>query len=132
MAWVADHTTPDDRDRIIGPGGGDRVHAIEYPWLPAMLTTQLYAYRLPADRFHPVGDGPFHAQVATEPVDALGPPIPVANLIAIHAEAGIQLRVLPSLYPYWDEVITTTLHFSGIRLRNAGTRPDDDDYRNVH
>ena len=125
MAWVADHTTPENRDRVIGPGGGDRVHAIEYPWLPAMLTTQLYAYRLPADRFTPVGDGSFSPHVATEPVDPLGPPLPVGNLVELHAEAGIQLRVLPGLYPFWHIVITTTLHFSGIRLRNAGRSPAD-------
>jgi hypothetical protein len=33
MAWIAERTTMDDRDRILGPGGGDRVHAIEYGWL---------------------------------------------------------------------------------------------------
>src|SRR4051795_2033457 len=67
MAWVAPGTTPEDRDRILGPGGGDRVHAIEYPWLPAMLTTRLYAYRLPAESFRPIGEPTPHAFVATTP-----------------------------------------------------------------
>src|SRR3954468_22862223 len=56
MAWVADKTTEEDRVRIIGPGGGERVHAIEYPWVLAMQTTELYAYRLPIEPFHAVGD----------------------------------------------------------------------------
>src|SRR5438045_2493746 len=42
MAWVAESTIDEDRIRIIGPGGGERVHAIEYPWLRAMQTTVLY------------------------------------------------------------------------------------------
>ena len=29
MAWVTPSTTDADRERILGPGGGDRVHAIE-------------------------------------------------------------------------------------------------------
>ena len=32
---------------------------------------------------------------------------------------GTELRTAGSLYPLWDEVIATTLDFSGIRLRNA-------------
>jgi hypothetical protein len=32
----AERTTVDDRDRILGPGGGDRVHAIEYGWFTKM------------------------------------------------------------------------------------------------
>jgi len=41
-------------------------------------------------------------------------------LFELYEEADIQLRVLPALLPFWDQVITTTLGFSGIRLRNAG------------
>ena len=42
MAWTVPATTAADRDRIIGAGGGDRVHAIEYRWLDALRTTRLY------------------------------------------------------------------------------------------
>lgn len=35
------------------------------------------------------------------------------------AAGGTQLRTADSLYPPWDEVAATTLHFSGIRRRNA-------------
>jgi len=121
MAWVRAGTTDADRDRILGPGGGDRVHAIEYAWWDAMRTTRLYAYRFAAAAFHPIaapGADP-HAMVSTEPVTPLAPPEAVGNLIDCHAAAGIQLRLLPNLWPYWREVITTTLGFSGIRLRNS-------------
>ena len=36
MARVGPATTDADRDRIVGAGCGDRVHAIEYGWLEAM------------------------------------------------------------------------------------------------
>jgi hypothetical protein len=123
MAWVDPTTTAEDRDRIIGPGCGDRLHAIEYGWLEALQTTRLYAYRLPAARFQPFGDPVPHALVAVEPVEPLGPPEPVGDLLRCHAEAGIQLRVLDNLWPFWDAVITSTVGFSGIRLRNARPRP---------
>jgi hypothetical protein len=119
MAWAVPATTPGDRERILGPGGGSRVHAVEYGWLDAMRAVSLYAYRLPAARFRRLGDAAF---VATEPVAALGPPVPVGDLLALHEEAGIQLRVLPNLWAFWDEVIVSTLDFSGIRLRNARPR----------
>ena len=123
MAWVRAETTDADRERIIGAGCGERVHAIEYAWLEAMRDVRLYAYRLPANRFRPFG-GPYpHAQVAVEPVEPLGPPEPVGDLFACHAAAGIQLRVLDNLWPFWDAVITSTVGFSGIRLSNAAGRP---------
>ncbi|UWP86269.1 hypothetical protein Dfulv_19305 [Dactylosporangium fulvum] len=121
MAWVTETTTGEDRERIIGAGCGDRVHAIEFGWLEAMRTVRLYAYRLPADRFVPFGGGgpESHAHVATAPVTPLGPPEPVGDLLQLHAEAGIQLRLLPNLWPFWDAVVASTVGFSGIRLHNA-------------
>lgn len=94
------------------------MHAIEYGRLKPMMNVRLYAYRLPAGTIQPIGDPPT-AMVSTVPVTPLGPPEPVGDLPALHEEAGIQLRVLDRLWPFWDEVIAGTLEFSGIRLRNA-------------
>ena len=115
MAWVGPNTTPEDRDRIIGAGSGSRVHAVEYGWLDAIRSVELYAYRLPADSFaeHDA------AVVARVDVRPLAPPEPVGDLFALHEEAGIQLRVLRRLHDFWAAVTTSTLEWSGIRLRNA-------------
>ena len=45
------------------------------------------------------------------------------DLFALHESAGIQLRVLSNLWPLWDAVVASTLGFSGIRMRNATSRP---------
>jgi hypothetical protein len=122
LTWVGPSTTVDDRERILGPGGGERVHAVEYAWLERMRTVRLYAYRLPASGFRPIGEPRPHAVVADRPVTPLGPPERVGDLFALHAEAGIQLRVLPNLWELVDAVGASTLEFSGIRLRNATRR----------
>jgi hypothetical protein len=123
MAWTGPRTTDRDRERIIGAGCGERVHAIEYGWLAAMRTTRLYAYRLPAELFRPFGGPEPHARVAVRPVTPLGPAEPVGDLLECHAAAGIQLRVLDNLWPFWDAVTASTVLFSGIRLHNARPRP---------
>jgi hypothetical protein len=122
LAWVTPDTTDEDRDRIIGPGGGLRIHAVEYGWLEAMRTVELYAYRFAAADFEPFGKPVSNAHVAVRPVTPLGPPERVGNLFDLFEEASIQLRVLPDLLPFWDQVIASTLGFSGIRLRNVGLR----------
>ncbi len=118
MAWVVPGTSAADRERVLGPGGGERVHAIEYAWLRRFLSVELYAYRLPASAFRPFGEPVPHAVVATEPVAPLGPAEPVGDLLRLHEQAGIQLRVLPRLHEFWGSVVGSTLGFSGIRLGN--------------
>ncbi|MGH3739764.1 MAG: DUF6886 family protein [Micromonosporaceae bacterium] len=122
MTWAGPASTRSDRDHILGPAC-ERVHAIEYGWAPRLLTAQVYAYRLPAAQFRPFGEPTPHAFVATEPVEPLGPPTPAGDLLALHQAAGIQLRVLDNLWPFWDAVVSSTLEFSGIRLRNAAPPP---------
>jgi hypothetical protein len=119
MAWVGPDTSAVDRQAILGPGGVERVHAIEYGWLAAMQTTTLYAYRFDAGRFRPFGAPRPHAFVAIEPVEPLGPAEPVGDLLAVHEAAGIELRLMPNLWTFWDAVVASTLEFSGIRLANA-------------
>ena len=43
-----------------------------------------------------------------------------SGALARHAEAGIELRIVPNLGALWKQVIASTLEFSGIRLRNLG------------
>lgn len=120
LAWVTPETSASDRARL----GSPRVHAIEYGRLSSLRSVRLYAYRFAASSFRSFG-AHAHAMVATEPVSPLGPPEPVGDLLALHEEAGIELRVLRNLWGFVDAVSSSSLGFSGIRLRNAQPRPSE-------
>jgi uncharacterized protein DUF6886 len=115
MAWAGPTTTPADRARIFGATSAVRVHVIEYAWLNAMSRTTLYAYRFDAAQFHQRDV----AWVSEDEVRPLGPAEPVGDLLAAHAGADIELRVVNDLRPWWSAVVGSTVEFSGIRLRNA-------------
>ncbi|MDQ3404147.1 MAG: hypothetical protein M3548_12225 [Actinomycetota bacterium] len=121
MAWASPTSTRVDRERFLG-AGGYRVHAIEYGWVEAMRTVRLYAYRFAAADFTAFGEPEPHGHVSTRAVVPLGPAEPVGDLFRLHDQAGIELRVLSALWPFWDAVTTSTLGFSGIRMRNARPR----------
>ncbi|WP_410617348.1 DUF6886 family protein [Amycolatopsis sp. lyj-109] len=120
LAWVTSETSAADRVRL----GSHRVHAIEYSWLPAMQSVRLYAYRFAASSFRAFGEHA-HAMVSTQPVLPLAPPEPVGDLLALHASAGIELRVLPNLWAFVDAAAASSLGFSAIRMGNAVPRPGE-------
>jgi hypothetical protein len=117
LTWASASTTTLDCERFLG--ASSRVHAIEYAWLEKLLSTVLYAYRFDESQFVPFGTPEPHAYVSTVPVRPLRPPERVGPLLEAHAVAGIELRLLSNLWPYWTQVMRSTLGFSGIRLRNA-------------
>ena len=119
--WPVSTTTVQDRDRFFGQSAADRVHVIESGWLERVRACRLYAYRLPAGAFRPheVVGGYW---VAAEPVEATEREV-VGDLLARHAGAGIELRVTPSIWPFWRQVRPSTVAFSGSRLRNAAPDP---------
>jgi hypothetical protein len=96
--------------------------AVGYGWLEVVRTVRLFGYRLPRGPFAPISPTA-HAWVSTEEVVPLGPAEPVGDLLALHEQERIQLRVLPNLWQFWDAVTASTLGHSGIRLRNAVPRP---------
>jgi hypothetical protein len=80
----------------------------------------LYAYRLPPESFtrYERAAGYWVSRSAVEPLDVVA----LGDLLAKHAAAGIELRIVPALLPLWERVVGSTLEFSGIRLRNLGTQ----------
>jgi hypothetical protein len=40
-----------------------------------------------------------------------------------HANARIELRITPSIWPFWRRVTDSTVEFSGSRLQNTGPHP---------
>ena len=82
-----------------------------------MRTTSVYAYRLPEDGFEPYEEagGYWIARRTVTPLEVR----PLGDLVELHAAAAIELRVVSSLLELWDEVVDSTLEFSGMRLANA-------------
>ena len=120
--WPVSTTTAEDRERFFGQSAANRVHVIESGWLDRVRACLLYAYRLPAEAFRPheVVGGYW---VAGEPVEAIAREV-VDDLLGRPASAGIELRVTPSIWPFWRQVTASTVAFSGSRLRNAAPDPD--------
>ena len=112
--WAKEDTTDDDVERWLGGDRTRRVHAIESSWLERMRNVRLFAYRMPGQTFEP-WDKFFISSETVEPLEL----VRLGDLLARHADAGIELRITPSLFPLWDDLIRTTLDYSGIRLRNA-------------
>ncbi|QGG95323.1 DUF6886 family protein [Actinomarinicola tropica] len=118
--WLSGRESADDRERFFGDTDADRIHVIEQSWLPAVQTTTLHLYRLPESSFarHDVG-GYWTSSTAVEPIERLE----IDDLVGRHAGAGIELRITPSIWPWWRQVAASTLDFSGSRLRNAAPHP---------
>lgn len=114
--WALPTTSDDDVERFLTGDRSLRVHAIESGWLDAMRSARVFAYRLPPETFEPYGRaaGYWVSRDAVEPLEI----VELGDLLGKHAEARIELRVVPDLQPLWERVIGSTLEFSGIRLRN--------------
>lgn len=119
--WPVSTTTEDDLERFFGQTSATRIHVIEADWLERVRSCRLYAYRLPKAAFRPheeVG-GYWIADERVEATDRAD----VGDLLGRHAAAGIELRVTPSIWPFWERVTASTIEFSGSRLRNAAPPP---------
>ncbi len=118
--WPVSTTTPVDLERFFGQSGSRRIHVVESAWLDKIRACRLYAYRFPHETFRPHDVGGYW--VSEEPVQAIER-VELDDLIGGHADAGIELRITPSLWPFWRRVVASTVEFSGMRLRNAAPHP---------
>jgi Family of unknown function (DUF6886) len=120
--WPVSTTTAADQERFFGQGGADRVHVIEGGWLDRVRDCRLYAYQLPPESFTP------HETVGgywvTGRTVTAADRVTVDDLLGRHAAAGIELRVAPSVWPFWRRVAASTVGYSGCRLRNAADHPE--------
>jgi len=112
--WATSETSDDDVERWLDGDRTRRVHVIESAWLERMRTTRVVAYRLPESGFEPE-DRFWVTRETVEPLEL----VELGDLLACHEEAGIPLHTDPDLLGLWNDVIASTLGFSGIRLRNA-------------
>jgi len=91
------------------------VACIEWDWLARMHSTAVTRYQLPPESFEdPQDAGMWVSRQAVRPSRAE----PVGDLVDALRQEGVELRLIRRLSPLrglWE----TSLHASGIRLRNA-------------
>ncbi len=114
--WVGPETTTADATRFLRYSVAEKIIAIEAAWLARVRDAKLYAYEMPPQTFaiHDVDAGYF---LSREPVLPLAME-PVGDLLARLVSTRTELRVTPSLQPLRDALVTSTMSFSMIRLRN--------------
>jgi hypothetical protein len=115
LLWAAPGSTDADVALWLGGPRTQRVACIEYAWLERLRQAEVSRYELPPERFEALDDAGMW--VSREAVVPIGHAV-VGDLPSRLAECGTALRVMDSLLPLraaWD----STLHVSGIRLRNA-------------
>jgi hypothetical protein len=120
--WASSATTSEDRERFFGQSSATRIHVTETDWLDRARECRLYVYRLPLESFTP-HDEVGGYWVSTEPAEAVEVRA-IDDLLGLHASARIELRVTPSIWPFWRRVASSTVEFSGSRLRNAAPHPE--------
>jgi hypothetical protein len=119
LLWLTPDTTAEDRARWWGERTARAIAHVEWAWLDRLRAGTIHRYELPADGFEPI-DGDW-TWVARRPVEPLAM-VTIDDLLGAIAAQGAELRLLESLVPLRD-VWSTTLHASGIRLRNAAGWP---------
>lgn len=113
--WAEAKTTDRDVERFLGGDRTRRVHVVEPAWIEEMRTRRVLAYRVPEETFAENDD---RFWISVEPVEPLEL-VELGNLLERHEAAGIELHTEDDLLGFWEDVIGSSLGFSGIRLRNA-------------
>ena len=107
-------TTDQDRARYIPEGARMAAH-VEATWADRLRAGAIHRYELPAASFESLNDaGMWVSRAAVEPLSVET----LTDLPAALQAQGVDLRIMDSLTPLKD-VWSTSLHASGVRLRNA-------------
>ncbi len=115
LLWEKSTTTPEDRARWFGSSSARMIAHIEEAWLDRLACQTLYRYDLPPETFEDLADaGMWVSRQVVMPV-AVETLTDLPDLLAAH---GVELRVMESLAPLRG-VWSSSLHASGVRLRNA-------------
>jgi len=119
LLWARPDSTPQDRAAWLSDGSARMVAYVEDAWMDRIARAKLVRYELPPATFESLEDaGMWVSRAAVEPIDRLI----VDDLAEALAAQRVEVRALPSLTPLgriWD----SSLHASGIRLRNARDWP---------
>jgi hypothetical protein len=115
VVWPTAQTTSNDRQYWTGSTSARAVAYVEQDWLDRIERATIFRYEMPFETFKAVGE----VGMWVSPSVVLPSKCEVISRLPQRlADAGVELRALPTLVelkPIWN----STLHASGIRLRNA-------------
>ena len=115
LMWRKGGTTVQDIEKYLGAATARIVAYIEHGWLQALQTQRLYRYELPAHQFTSLNDaGMWVASSAVKPIARDR----IEDLPSRLVEHDVELRVV-GVFTLLREAWSSSLHVSGIRLRNA-------------
>ena len=115
LLWRKHDSSQDDVARFFGSSTARILAYVEATWLPAIGSEVLYRYELPTASFQSLEDaGMWVSRTAVQPMRR----VEITDLRSRLWQENVELRALDSLLPLRD-VWTSSLHASGIRLRNA-------------
>ena len=115
LLWATAKTTAEDAARWLDGKPKQALAYIEHDWLERMQQARTIRYEFSSATFHDTRDaGMWVSRTTVYPLDK----VTLTDLPARLAEGGTELRVVDSLLP-WKDVWNSTVHASGIRLRNA-------------
>src|SRR5947209_4663378 len=112
--WAGPETPEEAVRRFLSLGTARRIHTIESRWLERMRKACVFVYRFCAVGFERLEDADGHwvSRRAVRPLSVE----PVGDLLERHIEAGIELRITPSLWPLHEAIQGSGLCFSSVRL----------------
>jgi hypothetical protein len=115
LIWPTARTTAEARAQWFGDTSRRAIAFIEERWAARLRAVVLHRYELPAAGFEELGDvGMWVSRSAVRPLGVQA----LRSLPHALEARNVELRVLPTLTPLRD-IWSTSLHASGIRLRNA-------------
>jgi hypothetical protein len=115
VLWRTPQTTATDLDRWWGERDCRMIAHIEWRWFERVHSGSIHRYEFDPAGFEDLNDyGAWVSRRAERPIAMET----LTDLPAAMAAAGVELRIMQNLSPLRD-VWSTSLHASGVRLRNA-------------
>jgi hypothetical protein len=115
-------TTAADAARFLN--GSPAVVAVESAWWERIRTCRLCCYHLPPATFRCFDEcaGYYVSRVDVRPLRSET----IEDCVAELLRRGVELRLVPDLWPLHAAVVASTLRYSIIRMRNANSAPLSD------
>lgn len=118
--YVGQQTSLSDKENFFEQTSADYIIAIEAFWFERIQQMQLYCYEFSPDGFAllDANAGYYTSCKEITPLSVH----PVSNIIAELFKRNIELRIVQELWTLANRVVSSTLSFSLIRMKNAAAR----------